>query len=101
MQNKQMHENFKPAGSNGTGKGLAATLGAGVQLYEMYKWLGEHDIMVVGGSSHGVGVTGGYIQGGGHSMLAAIRGMASDNALEFNIVTADVSHCPGNCFGSC
>lgn len=60
----------------------------------MYKWLGEHDIMIVGGSSHGVGVARGYIQGGGHSFLAAIRGMASDNALEFSVVTANVSAIP-------
>lgn len=91
MTSKNMHKNFKPTGSNGIGEGLAVTLGAGVQLYDMYKWLGEHEIMVVGGSSHGVGVTGGYVQGGGHSMFGPVRGMASDNVLEFRIVTADVS----------
>lgn len=95
MTAKSIHQNFKPAGSEeGTGEGLAVTLGAGIQLYDMYEWLGEHGIMIVGGSSHGVGVAGGYIQGGGHSLLAAIRGMASDNALEFSVVTADVSTIP-------
>jgi len=91
MTDKTVHKDFKPAGSKGKTEGLAVTLGAGVQLYDMYKWLGEQDVMVVGGSSHGVGVAGGYIQGGGHSMLAAMGGMASDNALEFTLVTADVS----------
>lgn len=91
MTDKSVHKNFKPAGCDTEGEGLAVTLGAGVQLWEMYKWLGEHNLMVVGGSSHGVGVAGGYIQGGGHSMIAAIGGMASDNALEFTVVTADVS----------
>jgi FAD/FMN-containing dehydrogenase len=86
-----IHEIFQPAGSNGTGQGLAVTFGAGVQLCDMYKWLGEHDIMVVGGPSHGVGIAGEYIQGGGHSLLSAIAGKASDNDLEFNVVTADVS----------
>lgn len=93
MTNKTVHKNFKPAGYNGAdgGVGLAVTLGAGVELYDMYTWLAENDIMAVGGSAHGVGVTGGYIQGGGHSLLAGIHGMASDNALEFTVVVADVS----------
>ncbi|KAJ4250981.1 hypothetical protein NW762_011631 [Fusarium torreyae] len=89
MTNKEAHKDFKPTGGNGEGEGPAVTIGAGVQLYDMYKWLSEHDLMVVGGSSHGVGIAGGYIQGGGHSMLAAIGGIASDNALEFKVVVAD------------
>lgn len=93
MVNKTVHTNFKPAGYHGAdgGVGLAVTFGAGVELYDMYTWLAENDIMAVGGSAHGVGVTGGYIQGGGHSLLAGIHGMASDNALEFTVVVADVS----------
>lgn len=93
MKNKTLHRNFKPAGYNGTGKiePLAVTLSAGVQLFDMYTFCGKHGVMAVGGSSHGVGAAGGYIQGGGHSMLAGIAGMASDNALEFNVVVADVS----------
>ncbi|KAF4472924.1 FAD FMN-containing isoamyl alcohol oxidase [Fusarium albosuccineum] len=98
MTDKKVHKKFKPAGCNGTDEGLAVTVGAGVQLYDMYKWLGEHDVMVVGGSSHGVGITGGYIQGGGHSMLSAIGGMGSDNALEFTVVTADGRHVVANSY---
>lgn len=69
----------------------AATLGAGVQLHEMYAYLGSKGAMVVGGSANTVGVSGGYIQGGGHSVLGWLHGMASDNAIEFQVVTADVS----------
>ena len=91
MTDKALDKNFQPAGSYGKGEGLAVTVSAGVQLYDMYKWLGENGVMVVGGSSHSVGIAGGYIQGGGHSLMAAIGGMGSDNALQFTIVTADVS----------
>lgn len=92
MTDKTYVKDFVPAGApHGTQPTRAATMAAGVQLYDMYDWLNDNDIMVVGGSSHGVGVTGGYVQGGGHSLLAAYQGMASDNALEFTIVTADVS----------
>lgn len=47
--------------------------------------------MAVGGSSNTIGVAGGYIQGGGHSFLSWLHGMASDNVLEFQVVLADVS----------
>ncbi|QKX61423.1 uncharacterized protein TRUGW13939_08571 [Talaromyces rugulosus] len=46
--------------------------------------------MVVGGPSHGVGIAGEYIQGGGHSLLSAIAGMAFDNELKFTVGTADL-----------
>lgn len=42
-----------------------------------------------------VGEAGGFIQRVGHSLFAGIMGMASDNALEFKVVVADVSI---NCF---
>lgn len=92
-----VHKNFRPSCYDGTGKiePLAVTLDAGVQLYEMYEFLQSRSVMVVGGSSHGVGAVGGYIQGGGHSMFAGLLGMAYDNALEFKVVVADVS------FSSC
>ncbi|OJJ84461.1 uncharacterized protein ASPGLDRAFT_1491631 [Aspergillus glaucus CBS 516.65] len=54
----------------------------------MYAALRERNKVVVAGSAHTVGPTGGYIQGGGHSFLGTWKGMASDNALEFSIVTA-------------
>lgn len=69
----------------------AVKLGAGVQLHEMYSYLGSKGVMVVAGTANTVGITGGYIQGGGHSLLGWLHGMASDNALEFEVVLADVS----------
>lgn len=82
-----------PTGYDGAALGgvKAATLGAGVQLHEMYAFLGTHRVMVVGGSANTVGLAGGYIQGGGHSALGWLHGMACDNALEFRVVLADVS----------
>ncbi|OQD81210.1 hypothetical protein PENANT_c029G10283 [Penicillium antarcticum] len=69
----------------------SVTLGAGVQLRDMYAYLGSQGLMVVGGSSNTVGAAGGYIQGGGHSYLGWMHGMASDNVLEFQVVLADGS----------
>jgi FAD/FMN-containing dehydrogenase len=36
-----------------------------------------------------VGMMGGYIQGGGHSPLSSIHGMAADHVLSMEVVTAD------------
>ncbi|KAJ5369416.1 hypothetical protein N7509_014028 [Penicillium cosmopolitanum] len=69
----------------------AVTVGAGVQLGEMYAFLGSKGLMAVGGTFNTVGVAGGYIQGGGHSFLGWLHGMASDNVLEFQVVLADGS----------
>ena len=34
-----------------------------------------------------VGYAGGYIQGGGHSVLSSVYGMAADQILEFEVIT--------------
>jgi hypothetical protein len=58
----------------------------------------------VAGFSSTVGAAGGYIQGGGHSILGPWKGLASDHALQFSVVTADVSSawrlslCVGTCY---
>ncbi|KAL5366646.1 hypothetical protein BJX96DRAFT_182881 [Aspergillus floccosus] len=69
----------------------AVTVAPGVQLHEMYKYLGARKRMVVAGSANTVGFAGGYVQGGGHSVLGWLHGMASDNVLEFQVVLADGS----------
>ncbi|OJD16887.1 hypothetical protein AJ78_02985 [Emergomyces pasteurianus Ep9510] len=83
-------ENFIPYGSPGDqeGQGPAVTIGAGVQLAELYKELGAKGQMAVAGSAHGVGAAGGYVQGGGHSILGPWKGMASDNVLQFRVILA-------------
>jgi FAD/FMN-containing dehydrogenase len=92
MKGLQLVDDFVPKGApKHKGEGPAVTLDAGISLQEMYAALGKRNRTVVGGSAHTVGPTGGYIQGGGHSFLSPWKGMASDNALEFSVVTAAVS----------
>ncbi len=79
-----------PAGTSAPTNVKAVTLSAGVQQHEMYEYLATQGVMVVGGSSNTVGIAGGYIQGGGHSIMGWIAGLGSDNALEFTLVTANV-----------
>ena len=80
-----------PGGSGGQPGVKAVTLGAGVQLQDMYAYLGTQGVMAVGGSARTVAAAGGYLQGGGHSIMGFVAGMAADNVLEYQLVMADAS----------
>lgn len=91
MKDIQLVDNFIPKGApRNKSEGPAVHLAAGVQLPELYLAAGMQNRTVIAGSSHSVGAAGGYIQGGGHSPFGAWKGLASDNALEFEVVTANV-----------
>ncbi|KUI67939.1 putative FAD-linked oxidoreductase YvdP [Cytospora mali] len=69
--------------------GPALKIGAGAQAYEIYAACHRYNVTCVGGEGKTVGVAGGYIQGGGHSPMSSMYGMAADQALSFEVVTAD------------
>jgi FAD/FMN-containing dehydrogenase len=92
MKNITINNSFVPAVCPGTTPPppvKAVTVAAGVQLHLMYEYLNTQNVIVVGGSANTVGIAGGYLQGG-HSLMGWIAGMGSDNALEFQMVTASV-----------
>jgi FAD/FMN-containing dehydrogenase len=67
--------------------GKAIKMGAGVFGGEAYKAADAEGLQVVGGECPTVGIAGGYSQGGGHSALSSRHGMASDQTLEWEVVT--------------
>ncbi|RMY10722.1 hypothetical protein D0868_03540 [Hortaea werneckii] len=69
--------------------GPAFKVGAGVQVYEIYAAARDHGLVTVGGEGQTVGAMGGYVQGGGHSPLSSLLGMAADQVLNYEVVTAD------------
>ncbi|KAF6834701.1 FAD binding domain-containing protein [Colletotrichum plurivorum] len=69
--------------------GPAIKLGAGVQAFEVYEAAHRYGVTVVGGEGQSVGVAGGYIAGGGHSPLSSLYGMAADQVLSLEVVTAN------------
>ncbi|KAJ2901620.1 FAD binding domain-containing protein [Zalerion maritima] len=71
--------------------GPAITLSAGVRGYQAIEAAGAANLAVLTGTCPTVGAAGGYIQGGGHSILSSVHGMAADQALSFRIVAADGS----------
>ncbi|KAG9258564.1 uncharacterized protein F5Z01DRAFT_670274 [Emericellopsis atlantica] len=75
--------------ADGSYKGPAFKMGAGVLVHEMYEVAEKHGYTGVGGECRTVGVTGGYTPGGGHSPVSSLYGMAADQVLSVDIVTPD------------
>ncbi|KAK7908050.1 hypothetical protein PG985_015353 [Apiospora marii] len=70
-------------------QGKAVKLGAGVQGFDILEAGRDKGLVVVGGECPTVGIAGGYTQGGGHSALSTSFGLAADNVLSWEVVTAD------------
>ncbi|KAI1755488.1 putative FAD-dependent isoamyl alcohol oxidase [Xylaria castorea] len=68
--------------------GPAMKVGSGIIGGEAIAVAAQAGYRVVGGECASVSLAGGYTQGGGHSMLNSAYGMAADNVLEWEVVTA-------------
>ncbi|MCO5611705.1 hypothetical protein L7F22_065963 [Adiantum nelumboides] len=88
------HDQFRPQGCSADvefNTVAAVTAKAGVQWSELYEAADAQQRVVVGAMSGTVSTAGGYMQGGGHSPLSPLLGLAADNILELEVVTADGS----------
>ena len=90
MKAMEIFDYYKPNSSAYIGK--AVKIGAGVQADEVYRYTQDAGFVVVGSNNPSVGIAGGYTQGGGHGPLASKFGMAADQALEWEVVTATGEH---------
>ncbi|KDR72263.1 hypothetical protein GALMADRAFT_767519 [Galerina marginata CBS 339.88] len=70
----------------------AVTYGAGVVWGDLYNFADANNITLPGGADTSVGAAGGFIQGGGHSPVSNIYGLAVDRVLEFEVVTPTGQH---------
>ncbi|KAK2750264.1 hypothetical protein FQN55_002410 [Onygenales sp. PD_40] len=88
----------KYTSADGSYEGRAVKIGAGVQARDLYTLANKQNPaqVVVGGECPTVGLAGGYVQGGGHGPLSTIYGMAADQALEFEVITADGEYVTAN-----
>ncbi|KAK4221912.1 FAD binding domain-containing protein [Podospora fimiseda] len=88
LKDAEFYPEYHAVGEEGY-DGPAFKFGAGVQVYEAYALAKKYNVTVIGGEGKSVGFIGGYIQGGGHSPLTSIYGMAADHILSIQVVTAD------------
>jgi hypothetical protein len=64
-------------------------IGAGVVAADAYHYFSSHGMDVTGGYEQSVGLAGGFAQGGGVGSFTTTYGLMADNAVEFEVVTAD------------
>ncbi|KAL4816686.1 hypothetical protein BDW67DRAFT_190708 [Aspergillus spinulosporus] len=88
---------FIPQGANAS-VGHAMTLGAGVLALEVAQIGLDQGLTTIMGLCNTVGTAGGFLQGGGIGLLGPLYGMGSDNAVEFNVVTAEGDLVVANAF---
>lgn len=86
MQDRQTHDSFKPRGCKFVIHTTSVTVGGGSQIGDLVEALDKLNQTIVGGTSKTVSV-GGYLTGGGHSVLAQRYGMGADQVLEMEVVT--------------
>ncbi|TFK54250.1 isoamyl alcohol oxidase [Heliocybe sulcata] len=62
---------------------------AGVGWQDVYQFADEQNVTIVGGYHQTVGASGGWVMGGGHSILSPNFGLGVDRVLQFKVVTPD------------
>lgn len=71
--------------------GKALKVGAGVSLGEAFLETNSQSLVNMGGTAPSVGIAGGYTQGTGHGLTVSKFGLGADQALEWEVVTAEGS----------
>jgi FAD/FMN-containing dehydrogenase len=69
--------------------GMAAQFGAGLEAWEVYNHMAAEDVTIVAAGGSTVGGSGGWMTGGGHSLITSRYGLGSDQVLSLGVVTAD------------
>ncbi|KAI9837887.1 MAG: hypothetical protein M1837_002677 [Sclerophora amabilis] len=87
LQGFKYHPSFVPQGCDPSKGNQAATIYAGLQMNEIQKHAAAYHVAIVGGANPSVGL--GFLLGGGHGPISAKFGLAADQVLEMEVVTAD------------
>ncbi|CAO2655278.1 Nn.00g103420.m01.CDS01 [Neocucurbitaria sp. VM-36] len=90
MKDMKYHKSFQPQGCRARYENIGE-VGAGIQAQEAWKFFEPLGMLVTVGAVGSVGIAGGFGQGGGHGPLGPAYGLMVDQAVEFEVVTADGS----------
>lgn len=80
---------YLPSFEVGEYRGKAARVGSALQQYEGFPLMNQSKITFHGPGGTTVGTFGGYMQGGGFSILSSKYGLTSDEVLSLEVITAD------------
>lgn len=82
----ETHASFQPQGCSFAINHTAVTASPGAQMWSVYEELDKINQTAVGGNGATVSL-GGYLTGGGHSVLAPHYGLGADQVYEMEVVT--------------
>lgn len=88
MKDTKYHKKFLPQGCKAQYENVGE-IGAGISAQEAWETFEPLGMLVTVGAVSSVGVAGGFGLGGGHGPLGPSFGLMVDQAIEFDIVTAD------------
>jgi hypothetical protein len=80
---------FVPQGCSGFDTRDTITTDASVNFDEVYQFADAEGVTFIGAYASTVGTSGGWVQGGGHSVLSPVYGLGIDRVLEYQILTPD------------
>jgi FAD/FMN-containing dehydrogenase len=89
LDNLEFYENFTAHNCPSADGPNVGELQAGVIAGSAYRFFNAHGMDVTGGYEQSVGIAGGFAQGGGVGSFTTTYGLMADNAVEFEVVTAD------------
>lgn len=88
LKETKYHKTFQPKGCKTKYENIGQ-IGAGIQAQEAWEFFEPLGMLVTVGAVGSVGLAGGFGQGGGHGPLGPAYGLMVDQAVEFEVVTAD------------
>ena len=89
LNNLEFYQNFSASNCSSANGQNVGEMGAGVIAGDAYRFFNSHGMDVTGGYEESVGIAGGFGQGGGVGDYTTTYGLMVDNAVEFEVVTAD------------
>jgi FAD/FMN-containing dehydrogenase len=82
-------ERFVPQGCPAHETFNTITTGAGVNCGEAYEFADRTNATILCAYSPTVGLSGGWVQNGGHSVMSTALGLGADRVVQFTVVTPD------------
>ena len=89
LKSTSYNNHFVPQGCPRSKSYRSITIGAGIDCQEAYTYADSVGSTILCGYAPTVGLSGGYVQGGGHSTLSNTLGLAADRVVQFTVVTPD------------
>jgi len=89
LNSLDFHQNFTAFDCPSASGQNVGEMGAGVVAGDAYRFFNLHGMDITGGYVESLGIAGGFGQGGGIGYFTTTYGFMVDNAVEFEVVTAD------------